>query len=349
MSLPGSPLPIELEREIFLFCAASDLKAISSLSLVSRLVREWTEPFRFRHIVLSRTYSFIERTLSLLESKSSAFRSNVVKSLVVDLETLGGVEEVVAIDKILDICPGLTDLSLWSYFPDDVFLRKLPTLPNLIHISVNWRTIYPFSDFCKLERISSITHIVWELDMIGHLEGILPNLPNLSHFRLVWLLEADEKSETITPWMSSLSRIAERNTTQVVLARLVEFNGRVDLAGWVARYPSLQHPKVVATLSLQPNGSTIAEGWGHWSLETLDGCDPWWKAEKVIKRRRRKRRIILAECRARSELNVGNPVLAISTASLSTCKYSSISPHPRPTLRDIFRFSRTTQKFLQGP
>ncbi|KAF9530911.1 hypothetical protein CPB83DRAFT_904898 [Crepidotus variabilis] len=129
----GTPrLPTELEREIFEQAASHSEGTAFSLLTVSKRVHEWIEPTLYRVIVQrsvdlssdsTKSSPFFTRLFEgyRAQSPSSLRQVSFVKAVVVNLN-----EEVTdLICTILDACPNVIDLALWTSYDELVWDKLL--------------------------------------------------------------------------------------------------------------------------------------------------------------------------------------------------------------------------------
>ncbi|KAJ6561292.1 hypothetical protein B0H10DRAFT_2117795 [Mycena sp. CBHHK59/15] len=253
-------LPRELEREIFDVAAVFYPDIIPTLLRVAKRVREWTEPFLYNVVSLTR-YAGRKPTHTYLESKGQLFLRNAVRHLCLEL---------VDYPTILSTCSKTIDLSWRSckYSPEVLPIISLMPLTRF-HVDVhNLFADVPSIDIAQSPFLS-VTHLTLFDDFTDVWTPVtwdpcdaLAYLPALTHLCM---------------WDSISSPVVHG-----VLKRCL--NLRMLLNAW-EDFEAFRPQEVCASLSVNDPRFVmiIVEDWVYeWELAAGTGRDIWTRGLDFI-------------------------------------------------------------------
>ncbi|KAH7921226.1 hypothetical protein BV22DRAFT_1198350 [Leucogyrophana mollusca] len=117
-------LPIELVRKVFETATVDHPTYAPKFTLISRDVREWTEPLMYETVILSSKMA-CKGFLRAINRKGPEFIARHVKVLNIQQPETPDVQYFPIIKSIVQACIGVTNLCCWSYDPSSHFTRWL--------------------------------------------------------------------------------------------------------------------------------------------------------------------------------------------------------------------------------
>ncbi|TFK66914.1 hypothetical protein BDN72DRAFT_843689, partial [Pluteus cervinus] len=190
---------------------------------------------------------------------------------------------VAKLPPILELCPHLENLALWTYISEanaTVLLPILSTLP-LRQISVNLQALFSGSDFQNEQGRNSMFRCITHLDIIqacsmwSHIEGVA-QLPCLTHLSL------SRRSDNSGAVFGALEQCKQLKILALVRSstKRYERDIRRSAEEEPMQYDCLD-PRVVALL---------VEVIGDWETGSSGGPDMWVTAEEIVAKRLEERR-----------------------------------------------------------
>ncbi|KAJ7065598.1 hypothetical protein C8F01DRAFT_1126201 [Mycena amicta] len=169
MSVTDTRLPLELEREIFVYTAKLFPDTIPSLLCIAHRVLAWIEPIAYRTIQVNQSKRF-SSFLAITKSKSPEFFAKHVQRILIDIEGAAS-ESIEDVCAALALCTNVT--------------RIAGARPPLS------RVLLPVIAPMRLERIALfLTHIF--SDGISEVDLSLPCFQTLTHFDVFDHLSLEE-------------------------------------------------------------------------------------------------------------------------------------------------------------
>ncbi|KAH8801953.1 hypothetical protein DL96DRAFT_1774469 [Flagelloscypha sp. PMI_526] len=263
--------PPEIERPIFHYCAHSDSAMISIFIRVSRRVKEWIEPLRFRCLHFKKRKA--SRLFRRLEVKTPDFLAQHVRHFVFGSSI--SVPEYHKIIEFLPLCPGIIDLAFFTGGNAKTF-AQLHNYSQLQYLTLGYGGGTTLTQCLKDDpsAVLPITHLYAGWGLLLSLEMIIPSqLPNLSHITGEWPNESIS-AEYMVEEVDVVARMIEWDQIQFFVLCVdhgPSYSICKDGAQWI-----WYHPKVVQLES-------------DWVVESLEegwigdvGTVNFWNAAKSI-------------------------------------------------------------------
>ncbi|TFK65759.1 hypothetical protein BDN72DRAFT_860418 [Pluteus cervinus] len=180
-STPDPRLPLELEREIFIYAILSDIQDPTNLFLVAKRVREWLFPIAFKIVIVCPRRFFPVPFLEL--SSYQQYGSYVQFLLLSDVNSVSdNFKPLMPIfNECLAQCPNITDLGLWCNDPP-VTLESLINLSALSRLSMDAHHLHKL--FQSLDPIPET-----EREATGI--ALFPRITQLNMLRTLWMPSPD--------------------------------------------------------------------------------------------------------------------------------------------------------------
>ncbi|TFK66913.1 hypothetical protein BDN72DRAFT_127077 [Pluteus cervinus] len=264
-------LPLEIVQEIIECSARSNRHQAATLSRVSRAVNDWVRPHLLKSLIYyedseeDRNFHPVP-SLSWFETNGKYVRNMLWRSGVAKLP------------PILELCPHLENLALWTYISEanaTVLLPILSTLP-LRQISVNLQALFSGSDFQNEQGRNSMFRCITHLDIIqrctewSQIEGTA-QLPCLTHLSIL------QPSDNVGAVSGALEHCARLRILALLRFSTIQYQRNVrHIAEENAILCHCSDPRVVGLM---------VEVIGDWDAGAMGGRDMWVIAEEIVAKR----------------------------------------------------------------
>ncbi|TFK61015.1 hypothetical protein BDN72DRAFT_850020 [Pluteus cervinus] len=275
-SLAEPPFPPEIAYEIFTISCRQDLKGRMNLLLVSKRVSEWLIPIIYEILVVARLPGVNRPPLDALEK----YGGHVKHILFCGISSIAAYTNEAS---ILRLCPNVSNLALWfsTVTPFEIFnlrLNQLTIPPQSDKFENFARGLQKNLDEPKYRKwCESLTHVAWPTISRSGCQ-LLSEFPNLTHFLMGdWNEDVQNNMDLMVKWCKGLE----------VLVVLMGMTPTPDTLGPYV-HDSLEGV-VIEDMRVVVIQRYFVLDW----IEGAKGRDDLWRvAERTVKERRRRTRLV---------------------------------------------------------